>query len=99
LKFGKRKQKREVFLKTDRFFGLSIGFKLGFIQNSIFEWKTLNQPVFSVYRSIFPIFGFFQNFSKIKILNYNRPIFGESKKPDETCFIGFCDNRAVFIDI
>jgi hypothetical protein len=53
---------------------------------------------FSVYHSVFFRFSFF-NFSKIDFFYYNWSIFSEPNKLEQTNFIDFHNNRAVFIDI
>jgi hypothetical protein len=52
---------------------------------------------FSVYRSVF--FGFRFLISQNLFFYYNRSIFDKPNKPEQTNFIDFHNNRAVFIHI
>jgi hypothetical protein len=72
LKFEEKMENRLVFSKKPfGFSGLSIGFDHFFIQNSNFEWKTINWPIFLVYHLVFLVYHLVFQFSifqkKIKI--------------------------------
>jgi hypothetical protein len=75
---GKRKLKTVVFLKTEWFFDLSVGF--------LFKIQILNENDKSAgfFWFIAQFFWFLVS-QKFEFLNCNQPVFGEPKKPDQFC--------------
>jgi hypothetical protein len=59
--------------------------------------KKVNQPVFRFITRFFR-FLFFQK-KNLNFLNCNQLIFSEPKKLVRTTFIGFHENRPIFIDV
>jgi hypothetical protein len=68
------------------------------IEFSKFEGKTKNRSGFPVYQSVFMVFDF-HFFGIFKNFKSTRPVFGETTKPAWTGFVGFHENRPVFVDI
>jgi hypothetical protein len=83
-------------LKTERGFRFINRFSVGFLFRNQILNENGKSTGFLVYNSVFL---FFQKNQKLNFLNCNRPIFGELKKPVRIGFVGFHENRPVFVDI
>jgi hypothetical protein len=84
------KPKTKHFLENWAVFCLSIGFQPIFCSKFNF-WMENGKPTgFPVYCLVFPVYrSVFQKKSKVDFFKSNQPVFGESKKPDQTGFVRF----------
>jgi hypothetical protein len=95
-----KNQKPSIFWKTERFFVYRSVFNQFFVQNSIFEWKTVNRLVFQfiVWFSRF-IARFFKKNQKLIFLSLTNRFLVNRRNQIRPVLSDFCKNRPVYVDI